>query len=71
MLILLGKSSCISASDKALHADTFNQIFLRSILEGEFIQYSSLMEPGQQLAVYKMSQLDRNANNKLVYTTVD
>ena len=71
MLILLAKSSCISATDKALHADYFNQIFFRSILEGEFIQYSSLLDPVQQLAVYKMGQLDRNANNKLVYTTLD
>jgi hypothetical protein len=71
MLILLAKSNCISASDKALYADFFNQIFFRSILEGEFIQYSTLLEPVQQLAVYKMTQLDRNANNKLAYTTMD
>jgi hypothetical protein len=47
MLLLLAKSNCISASDKVLHADYFNQIFFRSILEGEFIQYSSLVDPGQ------------------------
>jgi hypothetical protein len=71
MLMLLAKSSCITASDKALHAESFDQIFFRSILEGEFMQYSSLPNPSQQLAVYKLSQLDRNANNKVVYTTVD
>jgi len=47
MLLMLAKSNCISASDKVLHADYFNHIFFRSILEGEFIQYSSLVDPGQ------------------------
>ena len=46
MIMLLAKSSCISELDKALHAVYFDQIFFRSILEGEFISYSSLLDPG-------------------------